>query len=118
MKKLEIIYPDGNRDCQKVVANTFRKAIEYIGLEKVRDLDIYRNSINIVSTRVEMKQSLGKKEIFAISRLKDNTDLGVCTQFSTEEKLQILKQINKTLNVGLQLVLIEKSEKEAPSMNN
>ena len=54
-KKIEVIYPDGRRDCQENVTETYRAAIEYIGLEKVRALRIMLNSINIVSNAMRWK---------------------------------------------------------------
>ena len=54
-KKIQVIYPDGRLDCQETVAETYRNAIKYMGLEKVRALGIKRNFINIVSTRDEME---------------------------------------------------------------
>ena len=41
--KIEVIYPNGERDCQNVVADTYRKAISFMGLEAVRALGKTRN---------------------------------------------------------------------------
>ena len=109
MKRIEIIYPDGRLDCQDTVADTYRNAIKYMGLEKVKALGIKRNSINIVSTRDEMEHSTGKKESYAISLLDNGADLGICTQFPTQEKYTFLVEINETLHSGLRIKLIEES---------
>ena len=110
-KKIEVIYLDGRRDCQETVAETYRSAIKYMGLEKVRALGIKRNSINIVSTRNEMEHSAGKKESYAISLLNKDSDLGICAQFPTEEKYRFLVGINETLHAGLRIKLIESNNK-------
>lgn len=110
MKKIEIIFPDGRRDCQETVADTYRNAIEYLGLENVRSVGIKRNSINIVSTRDEMEHSTGKKETHAISLLGKSSNLGVCTQFKTEDKYRYLVKINEALSAGLQITLIDSAK--------
>lgn len=106
VSKIQIIYPDGRRDCRKNVTETYRNAIEYIGLEKVRSLGFMRNSINIVSTREEMEGSVGgHKETCSISRLANPSDLGICTEFSTKDKFRYLVQINEALHSGLHISL-------------
>lgn len=111
-RKIEVAYPDGSRDCQETVADTYRNAIEYLGFENVRSVGIKRNSINIVSTRDEMEHSTGKKETHAISLLGKSSDLGVCTQFKTEDKYRYLVEINEALHAGLNIRLIEADEVE------
>lgn len=107
-KKIEIIYPDGRHDCQENVTETYRAAIEYIGLEKVRGLGIMLNSINIVSTRDEMKSSTGyQTESYAMSRLNQGSDLGICTQFDTHTKYKKLVKINEALQAGLKIRLLK-----------
>ena len=66
-QKIDVIYSNGELDCQNVVADTYRKAISFMGLKGVRALGLKRNSINIVSTREEMENFTGKKENKAIS---------------------------------------------------
>lgn len=66
-QKIDVIYTNGELDCQNVVADTYRKAISFMGLKVVRALGLKRNSINIVSTREEMENFTGKKENKAIS---------------------------------------------------
>lgn len=111
--KIEIIYPDGRCDCQETVAETYRNAIEYMGLEKVRSIGIKRNSINIVSTRDEMERSAGShKEDYCISCLCKGNELGICTEFSTKDKYKYLVKINKALHAGLKIRLIEASGAE------
>ena len=83
-----------------------------MGLEKVRAIGITRNSINLVSTRDEMEHSIGKKESHAISLLDKGSDLGICTQFPTEDKYRFLVEINEALNSGLRIGLIEAHEAE------
>ena len=61
-QKIDVIYSNGELDCQNVVADTYRKAISFMGLKRVRALGLKRNSINIVSTREEMENFTGKKE--------------------------------------------------------
>lgn len=106
-KKIEVIYPDGKRDCQENVSHTYRNAIEYLGLERVRALGIVYNSINIVSTRDEMENSTGKKESRAISLLSKGSELGICTQFETKTKYEKLVEINEALQAGLKIRLLK-----------
>lgn len=107
-KKIEVIYPDGRRDCQKNVTDTYRTAIKYLGLEKVRALGIRLNYINIVSTRDEMERSKGgQKETYAISHLEKGLDLGICTQFETKTKYEKLVEINEALQAGLKIQLLK-----------
>lgn len=112
-KKIEVVYPNGERDCQSVVSNTYRKAITYLGLEKVRSLQIERNSINIISTGAELENTRGKRENRAISGLERETDLGICTQFATEQKYRILVEANEKLQGGLRIGLIEPSHEKS-----
>ncbi|MDE6561338.1 MAG: WG repeat-containing protein [Muribaculaceae bacterium] len=110
-KKIQVIYPDGRLDCQDTVAETYRSAIKYMGLEAVRALGIKRNSINIVSTRDEMERSTGMhKEDFCISHLNKGNELGICTEFSTEDKYKYLVRINKALSAGLQIRLVDATD--------
>ena len=105
--KIEVIYPNGERDCQDVVADTYRKAISFMGLEAVRALGLRKNSINIVSTREEMENSTGgKKENRAISLLENSSDFGICTEFATNEKYKLLVEINEALKKGLIIHLL------------
>ena len=108
--KIEVIYPNGERDCQNVVADTYRKAISFMGLEAVRGLGKTRNSINIVSTREEMENSTGKKENRAISLLGRSSELGICTQFKTEDKYNLLVEVNEALKKGLIIHLLTPEE--------
>ncbi len=89
-KKIKIEYPDGRCECLSVVADTYRNAIQYMGLEEVRALNIMRNSINIDSTPEEIQKSSGEEEKTAIKRADPTTHLCICTQFETEVKYNIL----------------------------
>ena len=109
-QKIEVIYPNGERDCQDVVADTYRKAISFMGLEAVRALGLRKNSINIVSTREEMENSMGKRENKAISLLGRASELGICTEFATKEKYKILEEVNEALKKGLIIHLISTEE--------
>ncbi|MDE6338571.1 MAG: hypothetical protein K2K97_02140 [Muribaculaceae bacterium] len=112
-KKIEVVYPDGDCDRQDVVSNTYRKAIEYLGLENVRSLNMERNSINIISTKAEMENSSGKREDSAISTLENASDLGICTQFATEQKYRILVEANEKLQGGLRIKLMDAYDERA-----
>ena len=117
--KIEVIYPNGERDCQNVVADTYRKAISFMGLEAVRALGKTRNSINIVSTREEMENSTGKKkEKRAISLLGKSSELGICTEFATKEKYNLLVEANEALKKGLIIHLLTPEEAKMALVNS
>lgn len=81
-----------------------------MGLEAVRALGKTRNSINIVSTREEMENSTGKKEKRAISLLGRSSELGICTEFATKEKYNLLVEANEALKKGLIIHLLTPEE--------
>lgn len=104
--KIKIVYPDGRISMDDVVANTYREAIRYLGIEKIRRLDIRRNSINIVSYASEIMNSSGKRESTDERNLDTRSNLYICTQFSTNAKCQILEYLNDRLNAGLKISLV------------
>ena len=115
-KKILVSYPDGTIDCDPCVTKTYRRTVDYAGLERVRALNIRKNSINIVSTIKECRQSTGKKEF---NLLKENSeDLVICTQFSTEAKYKHLCIINQRLNLGLSISLEQDPSNIKPGNNN
>lgn len=111
-KKIKIEYPDGRCECLSVVADTYRNAIQYMGLEEVRALNIMRNSINIVSTPEEIQKSSGKEETAAINRMDPTTKLCICTQFETEVKYNILNEVNDCLHKNLRISLVDPDEED------
>lgn len=111
-KKIKVQFPDGRIECLSNVSETYRNAIQYIGLEDVRALGIMRNSINIVSTQDEIEKSLGKQEKAAINRIDPSTKLCICTQFGTEIKYNFLKEINERLSKNLKISLLDAEEED------
>lgn len=89
--KIKVIYPSGQIDYSSNVSETYRNAIKFIGLKKVRSLNFFRNSINIVSTIEECLSSKGgKKE--SVPQNGNLKALHICTQFSTHEKFKLLQK--------------------------
>ena len=106
LMKIKVLYPDGKSICHSNVSNTFREVIEYAGLERVRDLGIIRNTINIVCNVDEAKKSQGGKKEYIPDEIKDQSQaLMVCTQFSTNDKFRYLQLINQNLNLNLTISL-------------
>ena len=103
-QKISVTYPDGQVDCNDVVTTTYRNAIRYLNPEKVRSLNIVRNSINIVCTHGEAMRSKGKREP---KREISNGGLVICTQFETASKYRYLCEINRRLNAGLEIALTD-----------
>ena len=108
LKKIRIKYPDGHIDCDHFVVETYRRALEYVGLEKVRLLNIEYNSRNIVSTADEIKAAKGKKE--GKKTFKRDSPLKICTQFDTDCKYKILQRINHALGYPFTIDIVDQSE--------
>lgn len=110
-KKIKIIYPDGHISMENVVSDTYCQAIKHLGADRVRALNIMRNSINIVSTEAEIKASTGKPESICDRYRDPRTGLYICRQFSTKDKYKILTELNEELRGSLQIFHINPFDK-------
>ena len=93
-KKISVIFPDKKEIKYKKVVDTFvetiSKIIDTVGAEKIISLEIYRAGVPVVSTT---------KDDFYSQRKAGKYWIMVHT--ATKEKLAILKEINKRLNLNL-----------------
>ena len=104
--KIKVVYPDGKISMENVVADTYREAIRYLGVENIRRFDIRRNSINIVSYAPEIMNSKGKRESINEKNRDKGSNLYICTQFSTRSKYLILVDLNNKLQANLKIALV------------
>ncbi len=96
---IRVTFPDKRVSCHKIVSNTFADVIKYAGAKNVEPLGITLLGENIISS------SLMENERYAAGQQEIEPGLYVCTYCDTERKLEILKTINRELNLNL---IIEK----------
>ena len=81
--------------CQKIVANTFFDVIKYAGAENVERLGIMALGQNIISNE------LHEKEQYRPYQREIEPGLYVNTFIDTDKKYEVLKMINRELNLNL-----------------
>lgn len=92
---LRVKFPDNRVSCQKIVSNTFADVVKYAGPRNVERLGIMILGENIISTtRME-------NERYAAGQQEVEPGLYLCTYCDTDKKLEILKTINRELNLNL-----------------
>lgn len=96
---LRVTFPDNQVSCHKIVSNTFADVIKYAGAKNVEPLGITLLGENIISS------SRMENERYAAGQQEIEPGLYVNTYCDTERKLEILKTINRELNLNL---IIEK----------
>jgi len=90
-EKISVTFPDGTViNCKKVV-DTFLEAIKRISPERVLPLNVIRDKVNIVSDR-EVND-----------RYKNVGKYWVNGHSSTKDKINMLNEINKKLNLNLKI---------------
>lgn len=95
---LRVVFPDGHAIANRVVADTLCEVVKYAGAEKVRQLGITGIvGVNIVSNELleNDRYRIGQKEI--------EPGLYVSTYSDTKTKLEQIKEINRRLDLGLQI---------------
>lgn len=92
---IRVKFPDNHVSCQKIVSNTFADVVKYAGAENVEKLGIMLLGRNIISS------SLMENERYAAGQQEIEPGLYVCTYCDTDKKLEILKTINRELNLNL-----------------
>ena len=97
---IRVTFPDNRVSCHKIVTNTFVDVIRYAGAKNVERLGIMINGENIISTK------LYENERYQSYQHEIEPGLYVCTYTNTERKLEMLKNINRELNLNL---IIEKA---------
>lgn len=94
---IRVKFPDNRVSCQKIVSNTFADVIKYAGAKNVQQLGIMILGENIISP------SLMENERYAAAQQEIEPGLYLCTFCDTDKKLEILKMINRELNLNLSI---------------
>ncbi len=96
---IRVKFPDNRVSCQKIVSNTFADVVKYAGAKNVERLGIMILGENIISS------SLMENKRYAAGQQEIEPGVYLCTYCDTDKKLEILKMINRELNLNL---IIEK----------
>ena len=96
---IRVTFPDNRISCHRIVTNTFLDVIKYAGPTNVEKLGITFLGINLVSA------VLHENERYHAYQHEVENGLYVCTYLNTDRKLEVLKTINRDLNLNL---IIEK----------
>ena len=94
---IRVKFPDNRVSCQKIVSNTFADVIKYAGARKVEQLGIMLLGENIISS------SIMENERYAAGQQEIEPGLYLCTYCDTDKKYEILKMINRELNLNLSI---------------
>ena len=94
---IRVKFPNNHVSCQKIVSNTFADVIKYAGPRNVEQLGIMLLGENIISS------SLMENEKYASGQQEIEPGLYLCTYCDTEKKYEILKVINRELNLNLSI---------------
>lgn len=92
---IRVKFPNNRVSCQKIVSNTFADVVKYAGAKNVERLGIMLLGENIISP------SLMENERYAAGQQEIEPGLYLCTYCDTDKKLEILKTINRELNLNL-----------------
>lgn len=97
--KIRVIFPDRTEIYHRKVADTFVEAIQKIGAEKIKKLNLLLNGIPIVSDK--------KDEFYGKSQRLIPPNYFIMTHSSTPGKIKCLHEINERLNLGMKIEEIE-----------
>jgi hypothetical protein len=92
---IRVVFPNNRVSCQKIVANTFFDVIKYAGAENVERLGIMALGQNIVTNE------LHEKEQYRPYQREIEPGVYVNTFIDTDKKYEVLKMINRELNLNL-----------------
>ena len=92
---IRVVFPDNRVSCQKIVANTFFDVIKYAGAENVERLGIMALGQNIITNE------LHEKEQYRPYQREIEPGVYVNTFLDTDKKYEVLKMINRELNLNL-----------------
>lgn len=100
---IRVKFPDNHVSCQKIVSNTFAEVVKFAGAQNVQRLGIMILGENIISP------SLMENERYASGQQEIEPGLYLSTYCDTDKKLEIIKTINRELNLNLVIekVLLE-----------
>ena len=94
---IRVIFPDGRVSCHKLVLETLLDVVRFAGAEKVKQMNMNVLGDNFISTE------LSSNERYRIGQKEVEPGLYVNTYTSTETKLEQIKTINRTLDLGLKI---------------
>ena len=94
---LRVVFPNNTVSCHKIVSKTFVDVIEYAGVKNVERLGIMVLGENIISSK------LLENEKYAARQYKTEFDLYISTNCDTDRKYEILKTINRELDLNLKI---------------
>jgi len=92
---IRVVFPNNRVSCHKIVANTFVDVIKYAGVENVEKLGIMALGQNIISN------VLHEKEQYHPYQREIEPGVYVNTFLDTDRKYEVLKSINRELNLNL-----------------
>ena len=92
---IRVVFPNNRVSCHKIVANTFVDVIKYAGVENVEKLGIMALGQNIITSE------LHEKEQYRPYQREIEPGLYVNTFLDTDKKYEVLKMINRELNLNL-----------------
>ena len=100
---IRVVFPNNRVSCHKIVANTFVDVIKYAGAENVERLGIMALGQNIITNE------LHEKEQYRPYQREIEPGLYVNTFIDTDKKYEVLRIINRELNLNLTIekVLID-----------
>ena len=94
---IRVVFPNNRVSCQKIVANTFFEVIKYAGAENVERLGIMALGQNIITNQ------LHEKEQYHPYQREIEPGLYVNTFLDTDKKYEVLKMINRELDLNLSI---------------
>ena len=92
---IRVVFPDNRVSCHKIVANTFFDVIKYAGARNVERLGFIALGQNIITSE------LHEKEQYRPYQREIEPGLYVNTFIDTDKKYEVLKTINRELNLNL-----------------
>jgi hypothetical protein len=95
-EKISVTFPDGEAIKTKKVVDTFLATIKKIGIERIKELEISRSTVPIISeTKYNGDISYTQHRI---------GKYWIMTTLSTSEKFKVLIEINQRLNLNLKIL--------------
>lgn len=94
---IRVVFPDGHVICHRKVLDTLVDVVEYAGAEEVRALNIHTVVGNLIGNE------LSDNERYAASQKELSTGEYIVTYSNTETKYRQIMEINKRLNLKLEV---------------
>jgi hypothetical protein len=94
---LRVVFPNNTVSCHKTVSKTFVDVVEYAGVKNVERLGIMVLGENIISSKKM------ENERYASGQYETQPGLYISTYCDTDKKYDILKTINRELDLNLKI---------------